>query len=433
MSKKRKYTSPVAAATNTPAPLALPAWDIDDTCPGDGNPGFTLNNVLFEALMVKREHGSPEEARFCAWLAMQFNADMIDGAGNLHFDMRGTTGSTTLFTAHSDTVHHSRGAQSPRYDAAKGMLYASDDVLGADDGAGVAILCEMMERGVPGYYIVFRGEECGGIGSSWLADNMPELLGAFKRAVAFDRAGYHDVITHQGGAQCCSDEFADALGTALSSVHDDLMFVPCANGVYTDTKEFIGLIPECTNVSVGYKSQHTSNEQQDIGFLFKLADVCCTIDWEALPTKRTPAPKTSRYGGKAYHADDAWWTGASNASAPLAPFERAWNAARWGEDDDGYDIDHAILAADESLTSLAAGNTATFVELVAGHVFPDYDDGVTTLSDITGAIERALPRTPGALADFAEAASDVLWQYCDVDAWAQDMAAELFSGSFSDV
>ena len=46
------------------------------------------------------------------------------------------------------------------------------------------------------------------------------------------------------------------------------------------------MIPECTNLSVGYWSQHTIKETQDVGFAEKLLARLLQIDWEALPTSR---------------------------------------------------------------------------------------------------------------------------------------------------
>ena len=44
-------------------------------------------------------------------------------------------------------------------------------------------------------------------------------------------------------------------------------------GVYTDSAEFTDIIPECTNISVGYYKEHTVNETQDIQYNFQLAIV----------------------------------------------------------------------------------------------------------------------------------------------------------------
>ena len=121
---------------------------------------------------------------------------------------------------------------------------------------------------------------------------MPDLLQQFDRAVAFDRAGYYDVITHQGGRRCCSDAFADALSTQLADL--GLLYGPCSGGVYTDTAEFTGDVPECTNLSVGYKGQHGDKEEQDVEFLELLADALVRVQWESLPTKRNPHEKETR-------------------------------------------------------------------------------------------------------------------------------------------
>jgi hypothetical protein len=69
-------------------------------------------------------------------------------------------------------------------------------------------------------------------------------------------------------------------------------------GVYTDSAEFVDLISECTNISVGYYKEHSTNEHQDIKHLIKLADACLKVDWESLPTKRNKKihePKYSKY------------------------------------------------------------------------------------------------------------------------------------------
>lgn len=250
----------------------------------------TLMTVLAAALTTKRPHGGTGDARFAAYLATQFGgATLIDGHGNLHFDRR-SAGERTMFTSHTDTVHHTDGRNKVRIDG--NFWRAEGDVLGADDGAGIALMAHMMEAGVPGYYVFFRGEECGGLGSTWLADNMTDLLREFDRAVAFDRAGYYDVITHQSGGRCCSDEFADALATQLADA--GLLFAPCDSGVYTDTAEFTHDIPECTNLSVGYKAQHSNREEQDVAFLRDLADALVKVNWEQLPTKRDPHARPER-------------------------------------------------------------------------------------------------------------------------------------------
>lgn len=247
--------------------------------------GPRFMEVFAHAVSQARAFGTATEAMFVSWLANRLPVTMIDGAGNLHVDLRTRPEHRSMFTAHTDTVHDTGGANPVRID---GNIWRADkfSCLGADDAAGIAVLYNMIINNVPGYYVFFRGEECGGLGSSWLAEQMPELFHDIDRAVAFDRAGYSDVITHQRGGRCCSDEFAYALADALTTETD--WFLPDATGVYTDTAEFTSLIPECTNISVGYKHQHGDREEQDVQFLQLLANLVLTVPWDDLPVIRNP-------------------------------------------------------------------------------------------------------------------------------------------------
>lgn len=296
-----KPTAQSSTVVTTPKWPAIPAPVVDHlptidevVLPGeDSHP--VLLRVLRKALTMRRDHGSVTEAEFTAWLSQQMTVTMIDGAGNLHVDLRTKPTHCTMFTAHTDSVHNGGGTNRVRVDdnGKRVMLRADGAALGADDGSGVALLCHMIASGVPGYYVFFRGEECGGIGSSWLAENMPALFDGIHRAVAFDRAGYSDVITHQSGGRCCSDLFANALSDALTMAGQ--LYMPCDRGVYTDTAEFTHLVSECTNISVGYKSQHGDREEQDLSFLLTLADSVVQVAWDDLPAERQPGRGFGKY------------------------------------------------------------------------------------------------------------------------------------------
>lgn len=252
-----------------------------------------LMQSLYRALRSRRPDGSRAEARFAAWVACTAGATMIDTAGNIHVDMRNDDNpERTLFTSHTDTVHKDGGTNQIRLDATdpERILWRAEKgyCLGADDGSGVALMMHMINAGVPGYYIFFRGEECGGVGSTSLAACQPKLLQEFDRCISFDRADQHDVITHQGGERCCSDVFAMALSDALLDDDMTLVFAPSDSGVFTDSANFTRLIPECTNLSVGYKHQHGDDEYQDVTFLRRLAKQLVQVQWEQLPTSRDP-------------------------------------------------------------------------------------------------------------------------------------------------
>lgn len=251
-----------------------------------------VKRELYAAIELCRGNGSNAEAEYVAYLAKR-GPTMIDTNGNLHFDLRNGE-STTLFCAHTDTVHRETAPKWNKFDEYEENGYqwvkGTDKALGADDGAGIAILLTLMQCNVPGYYVFFRGEECGGIGSDGLAKEMPDLLEEFQRAIAFDRRGYDDVITYQFHGRCASDEFAQALADELNGLDGDFMYSPCDTGVFTDTANLVDYIPECTNIGVGYFDEHSHKESQNVTHLQQLAIACVNVQWEALPTERKIAP-----------------------------------------------------------------------------------------------------------------------------------------------
>jgi hypothetical protein len=87
------------------------------------------------------------------------------------------------------------------------------------------------------------------------------------------------VITHQMCGRCCSDEFAKALCDQLGMRHE-----PCDGGTFTDSANYVDLIPECTNISAGYLNEHTRHETLNQRYLSQLLDAMCQVDWEGLPT-----------------------------------------------------------------------------------------------------------------------------------------------------
>lgn len=247
-----------------------------------------LSKVLLRAVSTRRPHGDQSTAAFCAWLRKLLPSHEIDGYGNIHVDKRP---SRTLFVAHVDTVHKTGGKN--KFKMTKDKLAAHGAPLGADDGAGVAMLVHLIAAGVPGYYIFTQGEERGGLGARYLMTHQIALLRQFDRAIAFDRRGIDSVITHQSVGRCCSDAFADALAERLGGFYS-----PDPTGVYTDTAEFVDVIPECTNISVGYDHEHSDREVLDLAHFYALSETVLTIPWESLPTVRDPDeyfPAASRY------------------------------------------------------------------------------------------------------------------------------------------
>ena len=146
-----------------------------------------------------------------------------------------------------------------------------------------------MKTKFPVYITFFIGEEVGCVGSNdlsldWINNPFSETI---NKCVSFDRRGTHSIITEQVYGRCCSDEFALELAEKLNSVNG-LQLEPDDTGIITDSGQFTNLIPECTNISVGYYNEHTFSEVQDIEYLQKLCQSVVAIDWESLSIFRDP-------------------------------------------------------------------------------------------------------------------------------------------------
>ena len=249
---------------------------------------------LTKILSLKRAHGSVGERCLVETFLDPYNPTPLYNAKNevlaYLIDIPDTSSecSPVLFSCHIDTVHAAAdAAENPALFDPELKLYYKDDntPLGADDGAGVWLMLELIDAGVPGAYLFHRGEERGGIGSSQIADEYTELLAQFKFAIAFDRRGTTSVITHQGRGRCCSDAFAQALADQLNQ--GGLSLAPDDTGIYTDTAEYIRRIPECTNISVGYDCEHSAHEYLDGEYLLKLrAALIEHFDPAVLPVER---------------------------------------------------------------------------------------------------------------------------------------------------
>jgi hypothetical protein len=255
---------------------------------------------LLSILALKRGHGSIGEDIAVERFLIPYNpgilTDKVTGEISAYV-ITTDNEARTLFSCHTDTVHSSTTASDTNnhvvYDANLKLAYkdkTDPTPLGADDGAGWWLMMEMIDAEIPGTYLFHRGEERGGIGSKAIARDYEDFLKTFDKAVAFDRRGTTSVITEQGwSGACASTEFAAALAAELNATTPGFAFEPDDTGIYTDTAEYAHLIPECTNLSCGYENEHSHSEILDVEFLIKLRDACLIVNWDALPTKRTPA------------------------------------------------------------------------------------------------------------------------------------------------
>jgi hypothetical protein len=254
---------------------------------------------LIEIFSWKRPHNSEADHDFVHRFLDSIGCEH-DAMGN-RFIQVGKDRST-MFSCHTDTVHHIGGYQrlSIFRDKNKehhiGVVRGDGNCLGGDDGTGVWLCLEMIKAKKPGLYVFHRGEEKGCIGSTWIAQKNPDFLKGIQRAIAFDRRDYDHVITHQGGKRGCSQTFANALSTQLG-----LDYKPDPSGLYTDTAQYFGLVPECTNISVGYSGAHGPAETQNLTFALALRESVLKLRPERLPVLRDPGVVEFRsYGNNHY-------------------------------------------------------------------------------------------------------------------------------------
>ena len=229
-----------------------------------------------------RPAGSKSVDSFCAKYLDHIPGMTIDEVGNRVITVGSLTKHPVMWSSHTDTVHRVAGTQKVLYGGGLLSLHekSPSSCLGADCTVGVWLTINMIRRNVPGLYIFHAAEEVGGLGSDYIAKQVPDLLDGIKYAIAFDRRGTTSIITHQG-SRCCSDSFAHALADQLGGSYG-----LDTGGTFTDTANYTHLIPECTNISVGYYNAHQATEYLDVSFAAWLLERLCALDINALPVLR---------------------------------------------------------------------------------------------------------------------------------------------------
>jgi hypothetical protein len=254
--------------------------------------GGQMNPLLWDILSVASPSGE-EKVMF----PLMPKGAFIDKLGNHIYHIGKAEEHQTMFSCHIDTVQRKTGVIIPHMD--KNMYVWGikegehlSTILGADDKVGVYLMMQMMKERIPGLYVFHIGEECGGKGSEGLVQAHPEFFTHIKRCIAFDRKDVNDVITHQRGhTRGCSDEFATALCDELNKYtaksKPAMPYKPCDGGTFTDSANYWHLIPECTNISIGYYDNHGDGEYFDLWFVESLLlPAVKKVNWYRLPTKR---------------------------------------------------------------------------------------------------------------------------------------------------
>ena len=132
-------------------------------------------------------------------------------------------------------------------------VVAFADCLGGDDRCGVLCLLALVAERVPGTYIFHNCEEKGALGAHHITKTFD--LEKFNRAIEFDRRGTSSIITEMSFSKVCSVDFAKALADSLNE-EVGFNYLSDPTGSYTDVYNYREIIPEVTNLSVGYYNEH---------------------------------------------------------------------------------------------------------------------------------------------------------------------------------
>lgn len=286
--------------------------------------GSDMPTMLWELLRRATPRGYEHHIRNILPFRHQGKTDEM---GNFHIIV-GDKNPTTMFSCHMDTVHHFDEQKWPptgkvpsirlvgkpngsdkekgycwgasfntAYDGLKVKNKFNAQTLGADDKAGCYVLCEMIAHNIPGLYVFHVGEERGCVGSRWIVQNTPELVKGIQRCIAFDRKDYTDVIAWQRGSRTASIKCTDAIATQLNELmnipQQEYKFKGDVRGVFTDSACYENIIPECTNISIGYFDNHGPNEYLDYYWLSKMfTPAAIKVKWNEIPVDRNPQATT---------------------------------------------------------------------------------------------------------------------------------------------
>lgn len=270
--------------------------------------------VLLGMLKSVRPHGGYGEQVYISKLISSIKrmgyTPIIDDVGNIIVNNLSPddTTSAVMFTSHTDSVHREEspdGTQKLEFiDKERTFVGVAleqpqgftANCLGADCATGNYIMLRLLQAGAKGLYCFFRQEESGGVGSDHFRNdpNNKKYWDKLTHCISFDRKGYTSIITEQWGGECASRAFAEDLADLIEQADIEKQlerFVADPTGSFTDSANFTDVISECTNLSVGYFSQHTNKETQDLVFVDNLCNALERIDWTDINSYRTPVEK----------------------------------------------------------------------------------------------------------------------------------------------
>ncbi len=202
-----------------------------------------------------------------------------------------------LLVAHMDTVHR----YPPKiiyHDKEHNVLWTPEG-LGADDRAGVFAVLELAKR-YNVSVLLTTGEESGGIGAKAFTMDYPTNKDNLKMAIQFDRRGSNDCVFYSNEAEDFH-EYIAAFGfvKATGSFSDISVIGPawCINSV---------------NLSIGYRSEHTSSEHLFIDEMITTINKAVEILTSPIPEfeyKERVRSVTKLYGSRGKWYDNYYYKG----------------------------------------------------------------------------------------------------------------------------
>lgn len=346
-------------------------WKQSQATKVDNRPQIN-ERTLLGMLKSVRPHGGYGEQVYINKLLSSIRrmgyTPIIDTVGNIIVNNLSPddTTSAVMFASHTDSVHRQEspdGTQKLEFiDKERTFVGVAQvqpqgftaNCLGADCATGNYIMLRLLQANAKGLYCFFRQEESGGVGSDHFRNdpNNEKYWGKLTHCISFDRKGYTSIITEQWGGECASGAFANHLSELIEQADVEKQldpFVADPTGSFTDSANFTDVISECTNLSVGYFSQHTVKETQDLVFVDNLCNALERIDWTEINSYRKPTPKYT-------YSRSSYKLGRSNAWC-----DDGYDYGSWHMYDDNA-TDEVLL--DDYIYNLQQGGEAYAKELV---------------------------------------------------------------------
>jgi hypothetical protein len=153
------------------------------------------------------------------------------------------------------------------------------------------------------------------------------------------------------------------------------MYSPDDTGVYTDTAEFTDIIPECTNISVGYDHEHSQQECLNINHYELLSQAVLQVQWDKLPTDRDPTvPEYKEY--KYATGMTNWWqtydTSDHKRTQANSTHNKDVDSKYFGvwQDDDYWQTEDLV----DALYDAMVGHHDFLLEQISEAVYPEQPD-----------------------------------------------------------